>query len=460
MSKESLDINRLLEFRKMTQFIVPMLILGIILLVFAWIGFKLIDFFEPEAKPEPVRNQTSSPVIPDSQMDEDTKESDVDQFVATVPEGKVEKLENDDRINKREIDQYEKQFQNPSTVITNVEKTRTENEKLAQGFQETASESESDRQITESQLRQENNDLKKALASWQEKKRTAGAHQTDPPLVPIANNLAADECVIETQLSTLQSRIEKLEKEKVLHSETALKWEVTESQLREEIAELEKVVRNQKEALSIKVSQVDYLAQENEILTRNLDSVTTNLEIQLNNLSNLEPELSDEQFATAFLGTQNEEAKQEAIMWRTKFEALQSENRKMWEIREDTLRSGQKAKKLADEQLAALAEALTALQQAIPDAKKEAAEPETKVGGKWGKFKPNLSYGRGYWYDRWVKKKTGIQPPSREELEFIKLLQSTGSQMYERATILQEHAGHLKAKSKELKRRAEQLSGV
>jgi uncharacterized protein YukE len=147
-------------------------------------------------------------------------------------------------------------------------------------------------------------------------------------------------------------------------------------------------------------------------------------------------------------------------MWRTKFEALQSENRKMWQIREDTLRSGQKAKRLADEQLAALTEALTALQQAIPDAKKGAAEAEAKVGGTWGKFKPSPSYGQDYWYDRWVKKKTGIQPPSREELEFVKLLQSTGSQLYERATSLQEHAENLKQKSKDLKRRAKQLSGL
>jgi hypothetical protein len=147
-------------------------------------------------------------------------------------------------------------------------------------------------------------------------------------------------------------------------------------------------------------------------------------------------------------------------MWRTKFEALQSENRKMWQIREDTLRSGQKAKRLADQQLAALAEALTALQQAIPDAKKGAAEAEAKVGGTWGKFKPSPSYGRDYWYDRWLKKTNGIQPLSREELEFIKLLQSTGSQLYERATIFQEHAENLKEKSKELQRRAKQLSGL
>jgi hypothetical protein len=264
----------------------------------------------------------------------------------------------------------------------------------------------------------------------------------------------------ENQLSTL-SRIEKLEKEKVLHSETAWKWEVTESQLRKEIAELENVVKNHKKALSIKVFEVDSLEQENELLTQNLDSVTTQLEIQLNKLSHLDPELSDEQFATSFsLETQNQEAKQEAIMWRTKFEALQSENRKMWQIREDTLRSGQKAKRLADQQLAALAEALAALQQAIPDAKKGAAEAEAKGGGTWGKFKPSPSYGRDYWYDRWVKKKTGIQPLSREELEFIKLLQSTGSQLYKRATILQEHAKNLKEKSKDLKRRAKQLSGL
>jgi hypothetical protein len=256
-----------------------------------------------------------------------------------------------------------------------VEETRTDNEKLNQGFQEMASESEWDRHITESQLRQENNDLKKVLVSLQEKnQRMAEAHQSDPP-----NNLAETE----NQLSTL-SRIEKLEKEKVLHSETAWKWEVTESQLRKEIAELENVVKNHKKALSIKVFEVDSLEQENELLTQNLDSVTTQLEIQLNKLSHLDPELSDEQFATSFsLETQNQEAKQEAIMWRTKFEALQSENRKMWQIREDTLRSGQKAKRLADQQLAALAEALAALQQAIPDAKKAQVTDETigMIGG-------------------------------------------------------------------------------
>ncbi|EFX82185.1 hypothetical protein DAPPUDRAFT_241334 [Daphnia pulex] len=421
-----------------------MLILGIFFPAFAWIGFKLADFFERKTKWGPVANQP-----------------DVHHLMATVPEGKVDQLEKDDRFNKREIDRYEKQFQNLCAVTTNVEETQTDNEKLDQGFQETAFESERDRHITESQLQQENNNLKKALVSLQEKnQRMAEAHQSDPPSVPIANNSAADECVTENQLSTLQFRIEKLEKEKVLHSETALKWEDTESQLRKEIADLENVVRNHKKALSIKVFEVDSLVQENELLTQNLDSVTTNLEIQLNKLSHLDPELSDEQFATSFpLEIQNEEAKQEAIMWRTRFEALQSENRKMWEIREDTLRSGHKAKKLADEQLAALAEALTALQQAIPDAKKGAAEAEAKVGGTWGKFKSSSSYGRDYWYDRWVKKKTGIQPLSREELEFIKLLQSTGSQLYERATILQEHAENLKEKSKDLKRRAKQLSG-
>ncbi len=423
-----------------------MLILGIFFPVFAWIGFKLTDFFQRKTKQEPVPDQP-----------------DVHHLVATVPEGKVDKLENDDRFNKREIDRYEKQFQNLSTVITNdVEETPTDNEKLNQGFQEMASESESDGHIIESQLRQENNDLKKALVSLQEKnQRMAEAHKTFPPSVPIANNLAANERVNETQLSTLQSRIEKLEKEKVLHSETVLEWEVTESKLRKEIADLENVVRNHKKALSIKVFEMDSLVQENELLTQNLDSVTTNLEIQLNKLSHLDPELSEESFATSFpLETQNQEAKQEAIMWRTKFEALQSENRIMWQIREDTLRSGQKAKRLADEQLAALAEALTALQQAIPDAKKGAAEAEAKVGGAWDKFKPSPSYGRDYWYDRWVKKKTGIRPLSREELEFIKLLQSTGSQLYERATILQEYAENLKEKSKDLKRRAKQLSGL
>jgi hypothetical protein len=50
-----------------------------------------------------------------------------------------------------------------------VEETWTDNEKLNQGFQEMASESEWDRHITESQLRQENNDLEKALVSLQEK---------------------------------------------------------------------------------------------------------------------------------------------------------------------------------------------------------------------------------------------------------------------------------------------------
>lgn len=420
---------------------IVMLILGIFFPAFVWIGFKLTDFFQRKTKRGPVPNQP-----------------DVHHLVATVPEGEVEKLENDDRFNKGEIDRCENQFQNLSTVITNdVEKTQTDNEKLDQGFQEMVSKSESDRHITESQLRQENDDLKKALVSLKKKnQRMAEAHQSDHP-----NNLAADERATEKQLSTLQSRIEKLEKEKVLHSETALKWEVTESQLRQEIVDLENVVRNHKKALSIKVFEVDSLVQENELLTQNLDSVTTNLEIQLNKLSHLDAELSDEQFATSFpLETQNEEAKQEAKMWRTKFEALQSENRKMWEIREGTLRSGQKAKRLADEQLAALAEALTALQQAIPDAKKGAAEAEAKVGGTWGKFKPRPSYGRDYWYDRWVKKKTGIQPPSREELEFIKLLQSTGSQVYERAAILQEHAENLKEKSKDLQRRAKQLSGL
>ncbi len=425
------------------QFIV-MLILGIFFPAFVWIGFKLTDFFQRKTKRGPVPNQP-----------------DVHHLVVTVHEGKVDKLENNDRFKKREIDRYEKQLQNLSTVITNdVEEARTDNEKLNRGFQEMASESEWDRHITESQLRQENNDLKKALVSLQEKnQRMAEAHQTFPPSVPIANNSAANERATDKKLSTLQYRIKKLEKEKVLHSETALKWEVTESQLRKEIAELENVVRNHKKALSINVFEVDSLEQENELLTQNLDSVTTNLEIQLNKLSHLDPELSDEQFATSFtLETQNQEVKQEAIMWRTKFEALQSENRKMWQIREDTLRSGQKAKRLADQQLAALAEALTALQQAIPDAKKGAAEVEAKVGATWGKFKPSPSYGRDYWYDRWVKKKTVNQPLSREELEFIKLLQSTGCQLYERATILQEHAENLKEKSKDLKRRAKQLS--
>jgi hypothetical protein len=425
--------------------IIVMLRLGIFFPVFAWIGFKLTNFFQRKTKRGPDPNQLY-----------------VIHLVETVPDGKVDKLENEDRFNKREIDRYEKQLHNLSTVTTNVEETRTDNEKLDQGFQEMVSESEWDRHITESQLRQENNDLKKALVSLQEKnQRIAEAHQSDPLPVPIANNLAADKCVTENQLHILQSRIEKLEKEKVLHSETAWKWEVTESQLKKEIVELENVVKNHKKALSIKVFEVDSLVQENELLSQNLDSVTTNLEIQLNKLSHLDPELSDEQFATSFtLKTQNEEAKQEAMMWRTKFEALQSENRKMWQIREDTLRSGQKAKRLADEQLAALAEALTALQQAIPDAKKGAAEAEAKVGGKWGKFKPSPSYGRDYWYDPWVKKKTGIQPPPREELEFIKLLQSTGSQLYERATILQGHAENLKEKSKDLKRRAKQLLGL
>jgi hypothetical protein len=424
---------------------IVMLTLGIFFPVFAWIGFKLTDFFERKTKRIPGPNQP-----------------DVHHLVATVTKGKVDKLEKDDRFNRREIDRCEKQFQNLSTVITNVEEARTDDANLDQGFQEMTSESESDHHITESQLRQKNNDLKKALVSLQEKnQRIAEDHQTFPPSVPIANNLAADERTTDNELSMLQSRIEKLEKEKVLHSETTLKWEVTESQLREEIAELENVVRNHKKALSIKVFEVDSLAQENELLTQNLDSVTTNLEIQLNKLSHLDPELSDESCATSFLlETQNEEAKQEAIMWRTKFEALQSENRKMWEIREDTLRSGQNAKRLADQQLAALADALTALQQAIPDAKKGAAEAEAKVGATWGKFKPSPSYGRDYWYDRWVKKKTGIQPLSREELEFIKLLQSTGSQLYERATIFQEHAENLKEKSKELQRRAKQLSGL
>jgi hypothetical protein len=181
------------------QFIV-MLILGIFFPTFAWIGFKLTDFFQRKTKRRPVANQTSSPVIDDVgnpatelnkkdfQTDEDTQESDVHHLVATVPEGKVDKLENDDRFNKREIDRYEKQLQNLSTVITNdVEETPTDKEKLGQGFQEMASESERDRHITKSQLRQENNDLKKALVSLQEKnQRMAEAHQSDPP-----NNLAA-----------------------------------------------------------------------------------------------------------------------------------------------------------------------------------------------------------------------------------------------------------------------------
>ncbi|EFX82178.1 hypothetical protein DAPPUDRAFT_101620 [Daphnia pulex] len=280
-----------------------MLILGIFFPAFAWIGFKLADFFERKTKRGPVANQP-----------------DVHHLMATVPEGKVDQLEKDDRFNKREIDRYEKQFQTRSTDTTNVEETRSDNEKLDQGFQETAFESEWDRHITESQLQQENNNLKR---HW----------------------------------------IEKLKKEKVLHSETALKWEDTKSQLRKEIADLE----------------------------NNLDSVTTNLEIQLNKSSHLDPELSDEQFATSFpLETQNEEAKQEAIMWRTRFEALQSENRKMWEIREDTLRSGQKAKRLADEQLAALAEALTALQQAIPDAKKRSCGSGGKGGRDVGQIQIKL----------------------------------------------------------------------
>ncbi|EFX82174.1 hypothetical protein DAPPUDRAFT_101618 [Daphnia pulex] len=311
------------------QFIV-MLILGIFFPAFAWIGFKLADFFERKTKWGPVANQP-----------------DVHHLMATVPEGKVDQLEKDDRFNKREIDRYEEQFQNLCAVTTNEKNQRT----------------------------------------------AEAHHQTFPPSVPIANNSAADECVTENQLSTLQFRIEKSKKEKVLHSETALKWEDTESQLRKEIADLENVVRNHKKALSIKVFEVDSLVQENELLTQNLDSVTTNLEIQLNKLSHLDPELSDEQFATSFpLETQNEEAKQEAIMWRTRFEALQSENRKMWEIREDTLRSGQKAKRLADEQLAALAEALTALQQAIPDAKKRSCGSGGKRGRDVGQIqtKPKL----------------------------------------------------------------------
>jgi hypothetical protein len=103
----------------------------------------------------------------------------------------------------------------------------------------------------------------------------------------------------------------------------------------------------------------------------------------LNKLSHLDPELSDEQFATSFpLETQNQEVKQEAIMWRTKFEALQSENRKMWQIREDTLRSGQKAKRLADQQLAALAEALTALKKTFRMPKKELRKRRQRWAGR------------------------------------------------------------------------------
>ncbi len=84
-----------------------MLRLGILFPAFVWIGFKLTDFFQRKTKRGPDPNQP-----------------DVHHLVATVPEGKVDKLENGDRFNKREIDRCaEKQFQNLSTVSTNVEET-------------------------------------------------------------------------------------------------------------------------------------------------------------------------------------------------------------------------------------------------------------------------------------------------------------------------------------------------
>jgi hypothetical protein len=130
----------------------------------------------------------------------------------------------------------------------------------------------------------------------------------------------------------------------------------------------------------------------------------------------------------------------------------------MWQIREDTLKSAQKAKLLSDEQFAALAEALAALQQIVPLAKQGAVDAESKAGDIGDNFQP--SYAGGNWFNKWLKKKQIFRHPSVDKLEFIRLLQNTGCQICERATKLQQLAENLKVKGKDLKKKAKKLSNV
>jgi hypothetical protein len=320
----------------------------------------------------------------------------------------------------------------------------------------------------ELQLTTENNELKKALGRCQTQiQRISESHEaavlSEKLSTKNANKLAEKHEAANSILLSTVDELEKklsthlLENEELMKRETYLRviasqFELTISQLRKEIEDLQSETESHKETSLSKMSALERIKDENQLLKSQLDSVNEIHEAKLD---------QHQKNAASLLKLKSDEFEKEAIDLRKRIELLQKENQEMWETRESAVVSAEKAEKMALDQVAALSEALTALQVAATHAKEAVVAEEMECAQEFAEpsvidSKP-AENGNKSQLKKWLIKYGLTSRNPVEEDDMRKLLISTGISMIKRAKDLQQHAENIKLKGKELKKKAEKL---
>ncbi|EFX81834.1 hypothetical protein DAPPUDRAFT_241908 [Daphnia pulex] len=290
----------------------------------------------------------------------------------------------------------------------------------------------------------------KAKKLAQEARKLAGERE-------IANGLLQlNVSQLKTELTTFKSQNNELKKEKSALLYNASTWEVSESQLRNEIVNLKDAMQTQNEIIMTKMKEMERLKAENLYLKpclANLQSVRESLAKKLVENDECVTRYCDLLSEKSLLEVNNDNLMKELEDSRKELERIEREYQDLWYTREAVLQSAQKSEKLAKEQVEALSDALAALQEATKQTKEAAkatkAERESMNSGAT-KTKADQKKGTTWIKELFAK----TYRKSQYEDDYANLLETIGLQMVGRAKELQDQANNIKAKGKALKKKA------
>ena len=365
-------------------------------ILFVWISFKLTKL-EPETEmatiPQPSQNPARTPALSTAvyqmKMNEDNKKSNVDNYkmTTTIIEDYVKKLENDQNFLKQQIDQFQEQFQDLTVTTQGFETMKQENERLNEEvklLQKTISDYEIDRQLSEL-LKRETFEHQYKLQS----KRIKSTLQSLEPK-PLLSAPQAVNFVQQQYNMTRKAKCDLEIAEKILFQSEIAQLKTELSAYKSQTEELKNDNAAMRFEASSKTSELDRLKEENHLVMANSNSFEERLVEKLceidqltsymieleNEISLLKFNDSEAKLKNEELKLENDELKKDVAYSRKAVAELQTKYQQLRDTRKSAMLSPEKSHQLAEGQVAALSEALTALQDAMTPTKEATADSD------------------------------------------------------------------------------------
>jgi chromosome segregation ATPase len=197
-----------------------------------------------------------------------------------------------------------------------------------------------------------------------------------------------------SRINQLQAENRKLKSElESIRHEKESTWQSTESQYLQEIQDLKATIRIQNEMLSSRMSELDRVKDENDSLNANLDSLKDSLVEKQTDIDELKSQVLVAENQMSLTELRHDDLKKSITDSLQANQELKALNQELIADRDNADLTALNSAQLADEQVAALSEALSTLQEAVSHSKEATSyentaehlrkDGPTKTKGNW-----------------------------------------------------------------------------